>query len=63
MSKARFELNRAAFRKEVMQSNEMLKLTERYAEKLAGSKTHLKSFIGFDRAKTIIYPNTKENPG
>lgn len=60
MSKVQFELDTAAFRRLVLQSPEMLALTEREAQKRAGSDEHLKSFIGFDRAKTIIYPNTKE---
>lgn len=36
----------------LLQSSEMLKLTEKYANSYAGEK---KSFIGFDRAKTIVY--------
>ena len=63
MSNVKFELDKAAFRKVVMQSPEMLAITEKYARTKSGSDTHLKPFIGFDRAKTIIYPNTKENPG
>ena len=62
MSKVKFVLDTAAFRTQVLQSGEMLELTKSYAEKQAGDNTHLKPFIGFDRAKTIIYPNTKENP-
>ncbi len=63
MSDVKFVLDKAAFRRLVMQSSSMLQLTEKYARQKAGSDTHLKPFIGFDRAKTIIYPNTKEHPG
>lgn len=62
MSEIEFVLDTTAFRKLVLQSPEMLSLTESEAAKRAGSDEHLKSFIGFDRAKTIIYPNTKEYP-
>lgn len=46
--------------KELLQSKPMLELTEKEAQAmLAGhAHHHAKSFIGFDRAKTIIYPNT-----
>ena len=63
MSNVRFELDKAAFGREVLRSHEMLSLTKEYASKQAGADTHLKSFIGYDRAKTIIYPDTKEHPG
>lgn len=62
MSNVEFKLDTAAFGKLVMQSPEMLKMTENEARKKAGADTHLKPFIGFDRAKTIIYPNTVRNP-
>ena len=62
MSDVRFELDKAAFGKLVMRSPEMLEMTRRQAAAKAGQDTHLKSFVGFDRAKTIIYPNTKEHP-
>ena len=61
MSKG-FKLDKEAFRKEVLQSDAMLEITKSYAAKMAGGDTHIKPFIGFDRAKTIIYPNTKEYP-
>lgn len=63
MSDFKFVLNTSAVKTQILQSPEMLALTEQYAQKEAGPDTHLKPFIGFDRAKTIIYPNTKENPG
>ncbi len=62
MSEVKFVLDYAAFRQLVLQSPEMRALTEREAQKRAGTNTHLKPFIGYDRAKTIIYPNTKEYP-
>ncbi len=62
MNKCRFVLDTAAFRTQVLQSDGMLKLAEQKAKEKAGANTHLKPFIGFDRAKTIIYPNSKEHP-
>lgn len=62
MNDVEFKLDKAAFRTLVLQSPEMLALTTSEAKKQAGSDVHLKPFIGFDRAKTIIYPNTKEHP-
>ena len=47
----KFALNKSGVRA-LLQSQEMLKLTERYASAEAGEK---KSFIGFDRAKTVVY--------
>lgn len=60
--KCTFKLDTAGFRKEVLQSSGMLEASRSFASQKAGSGTHLKSFIGFDRAKTIVYPNTKEHP-
>lgn len=62
MSKTAFKLDKEAFRREVLQSDAMLEVTKAHARELAGDSTHLKPFIGFDRAKTIIYPNTMEHP-
>ena len=45
------------------QSSEMLKLMEETAQARTGPHHHVKSFVGFDRAKAIIYPNTKRYPG
>ncbi len=63
MNDVKFKLDQAAFRSEVLQSSEMLNLTKEYAAKQGGKDTHMKPFIGYDRAKTIVYPNTKRNPG
>lgn len=62
MSSVEFKLDKKNFRTEVMQSKEMLETTKEYAQREAGSETHLKSFVGFDRAQTIIYPNTRRHP-
>ena len=62
MSEVRFELDKAGFRKAVLQSQEMLSLVTSKAQARSDSKHHIKPFIGSDRAKAIIYPNTKENP-
>lgn len=62
MSSVEFKLDKKNFRTEVLQSKEMLKITEEYAQQEAGSDTHLKPFIGFDRAHTIVYPNTRRHP-
>ena len=39
----------------LLQSPEMLALTEQYAYDRAGADGEIKPFIGFDRAKTIVY--------
>ena len=52
-----------AFKKEVLQSDWMKTFIEEEANKQADADSHVKTFIGFDRAKAIIYPNTKEHKG
>ena len=37
----------------------MLKYITDVAQKKAGSNEHIKPFIGYDRAKAIIYPDRK----
>lgn len=54
-----FKRDNAAI-KRLLQSAEMLKLTEEYARGRAGSDGEIKPFIGFDRAKTIVYTSNKE---
>lgn len=61
MSKVDVKLNTKAIGN-ILKSEEMKKMVESVAKQKAGSNTHVKTFIGFDRAKSIIYPNTKENP-
>lgn len=53
----KFELNESGVRA-FLQSQEMLKLTEKYAGQYEGEK---KSFIGFDRAKTVVYKERGRN--
>lgn len=62
MSKTTFELDGKAFGTEVLQADWMLKHIEAEAKSQAESDQHVKPFVGFDRAKAIIYPNTKEHP-
>ena len=45
----------------LLQSEDMKALTEKYARGRGGSDADMKSFIGFDRAKTIIYSSNKES--
>lgn len=47
--------------KALLKSNEMLNLCESLAEKRKAPDQHVKSFIGFDRAHAIIYPDTEDN--
>lgn len=45
----------------LLQSSEMLSLTEKYARNRAGAEGNIKPFVGFDRAKTIIYSTGGHN--
>lgn len=60
MSGVVFKLNKAGV-KEILQSEETLKMCEDFANSKKSSDEHIKSFVGFDRAKAIIYPDTKEH--
>lgn len=44
----------------LLQSSEMLALTEQYAQGRAGAEGEIKPFIGYDRAKTIVYSIGRE---
>ena len=55
MGKVEFKLDRTAVGR-LMKSQEMLKITESMAAQYAGEK---KSFVGFDRAKTLVYEKGK----
>lgn len=44
----------------LLQSPEMLALTEQYAQGRAGAEGEIKPFIGYDRAKTIVYSIGRE---
>lgn len=61
MSKVEFKLDTKAVRSEILQADYMQNLVTKEAEKMSNADSHVKSFIGFDRAKAIIYPNTKEH--
>lgn len=63
MSSVEIKLDKTAVRKQILQADWMKAFIEKEAQSRSGSDTHIKTFIGFDRAKSIIYPNTKENPG
>lgn len=61
MSKIKFVYDKSgliAFR----QSNEIKALVKAKAEEMATKDQHILTFIGFDRAKSIIYPNTRKHP-
>lgn len=62
MSKVKFELDTAGVRKNILQADYMFEYVKKTANSKSGSDQHIKPFIGFDRAKAIIYPNTKEHP-
>lgn len=62
MSKVRFELDTAGVRKSILQAGYMYDYVKKTADSKCGSDQHIRPFIGFDRAKAIIYPNTKEHP-
>jgi len=57
----RFELDKKAVKSEILQSDWMKNYIEKEAQKQCDSDSHIRSFIGYDRAKSIIYPNTKEH--
>lgn len=59
MADTEYKPNDAGIRA-LLQSQEMLSLTERYAQERSGGEGELKPFIGFDRAKTIVYTSNKE---
>lgn len=61
MSKVEIKLDKKGMT-EFLQSSEIAEEIKRVAEQQADSDHHLRSFIGFDRAKTIIYPNTRKHP-
>lgn len=63
MAKIKFELDKVGVRKCILQSQEMLACVTTEANKLCGKDQHTKPFVGFDRAKAIIYPDTKEHSG
>lgn len=60
MADVRYEPNDAGIRA-LLQSSEMLALTESYASQMGASGDDMRPFIGFDRAKTIIYSTDRED--
>lgn len=61
MSNVKIKLDGHAVRSEILQADWMQEYIEGVARQQAGADEHIKSFIGFDRAKSIIYPDTKEH--
>lgn len=61
MSSVKFKLDKQGVCKNVLQASWMKDHVESEAKNKADADTHLRTFIGFDRAKSIIYPNTKEH--
>lgn len=59
---SKFKLDIKGVRKEILQADWMQAYIEQEARKQQQADTHIVSFVGFDRAKAIIYPNTKEHP-
>lgn len=49
---------------EMLQSDDIMSEVEKYAQKECASHPHhhVRSFVGFDRAKAILYLNTKRYP-
>lgn len=60
MANVNYKPNDAGIRA-LLQSSEMLALTESYASQMGASGDDMKPFIGFDRAKTIIYSTDRED--
>lgn len=54
-----FKKNSAGIRR-LLQSEAMKQITEKYARGRGGAEAEMKSFVGFDRAKTILYTSNKE---
>lgn len=63
MSKTQVDLDIHAVKSEILQADWMQAYIDGVARQQAGADEHVKSFMGYDRAKAIIYPNTKEYNG
>lgn len=66
MSKIRFELNEAGVRENILNADFVQQACEEQASQL-GAETydngyHILTFAGTQRAHSIAFPNTKENP-
>ena len=62
-SNVKVKIDSEGIRKNILQADFMLKYVEQVAGQMTDGDSHVKSFIGFDRAQAIVYPNTKDNPG
>lgn len=62
MSNIEFKFNASAVKTEILQADWMKSFIETEAKKKADADQHIKSFVGFDRVKAFIYPNTREHP-
>lgn len=54
-----FKLDSKGLVNNVLKADWMLEHMKEVADKKTDGEHHTKPFIGFDRAKVIIYPNTK----
>lgn len=61
MSKVEIELNKKGIRS-LLKSNEVKEYVENKAKTMVDADSHMKSFVGYDRANVFIYPNTKRHP-
>lgn len=56
-----FKLDKAGVRTQILQASWMKDYINGIAESKSDSDHHVKTFTGFDRAKSIIYPNTRKH--
>ena len=61
MSTVEIKLNTKAIGN-LLKSEEAKQLVTNIANGKAGGDSHVKSFIGYNRAIAIVYPNTKRHP-
>lgn len=61
MSSFKFKLDYAGVRKNILQADFMLSFITNQAQAQLNADEHIKPFIGFDRAKAIIYPDREED--
>lgn len=57
MSNVQIKLDKAGVRTQILQADYMMSFIGSEALKKSSADDHVKSFIGFDRAKAIIYPD------
>lgn len=63
MADVKFKLNTKGVRTEILQADWMASYIGQVAVRQSDPDSHVRQFIGFDRAKAIIYPNTEEHSG